>query len=304
MTPTLSFSGSQTAMARAGVTLVLWCFLHACAVHGQTTQLADIECKTKQLALKFGAARISGGVEYLERALNFADNCTHSTPDPAGVPAPSIPASGVTFYVDTAGDDTNPGTEDKPFKTLQRARDALRQAKLAADRSAWAGGTVVVGKGKHFLPDTLRLTRGDGGSPGAPVTYMAAPGQNVTLSGGIPLQLDWKSAGNNIFSAQLPQGTPYFTSLFVNGIRQVRARFPNGNPQSMSGLCYSKSQQSDEMCPGYLQASGGLLSDEWMSKFEEDIDPGKISAPSHRFRRITAAPTSQSVSVDNPNTTA
>eukprot|EP00756_Hemistasia_phaeocysticola_P047054 Hpha_TRINITY_DN20940_c0_g1::TRINITY_DN20940_c0_g1_i1::g.139755::m.139755 len=46
-------------------------------------------------------------------------------------------------------------------------------------------------------------------------------------------------------------------SLFINGTRAIRARFPNGNPQDNSGLCFSKIQHPGvEGCPGYLSAAG------------------------------------------------
>jgi len=46
-------------------------------------------------------------------------------------------------------------------------------------------------------------------------------------------------------------------TLHVNGVRQVRARFPNGNPQDSTGLCFSASDRAGEGCPGYLGAHGG-----------------------------------------------
>lgn len=45
-------------------------------------------------------------------------------------------------------------------------------------------------------------------------------------------------------------------SFFVNGVRQVRARYPNGNPQTTSGTCFSKQQHPEEGCTAYLQAEG------------------------------------------------
>lgn len=47
-----------------------------------------------------------------------------------------------------------------------------------------------------------------------------------------------------------------WNTLHVNGVRQVRARFPNGNPQDNSGLCFSKVQREGEGCDAYLSARG------------------------------------------------
>ena len=38
---------------------------------------------------------------------------------------------GTAFYVALSGNDDNPGTETKPFATLDRARDAIREYKAA-----------------------------------------------------------------------------------------------------------------------------------------------------------------------------
>ena len=47
-----------------------------------------------------------------------------------------------------------------------------------------------------------------------------------------------------------------WNTLHVDGVRQIRARYPNGNPQDNSGLCFSKIQHPGEACDGYLGAKG------------------------------------------------
>jgi len=46
-----------------------------------------------------------------------------------------------------------------------------------------------------------------------------------------------------------------WNTLHVNGVRQVRARFPNGDPQDNSGICFSKINRgkfaSNLMCVHY-----------------------------------------------------
>ena len=43
----------------------------------------------------------------------------------------TTPALADTLYVSPSGDDANPGTEDRPFATLQRARDEIRRIKAS-----------------------------------------------------------------------------------------------------------------------------------------------------------------------------
>ncbi len=89
------------------------------------------------------------------------------------------------FFVSPAGGDRNPGTRDRPFLTLERARDAVRSLK---SEKGIAGGERIriwLSAGTYPLPRTFELGRQDGGSEGAPVTYSAAEGAEVRLSGGI-----------------------------------------------------------------------------------------------------------------------
>ena len=44
------------------------------------------------------------------------------------------------------------------------------------------------------------------------------------------------------------------TSLFADGVRQVRARMPNGNPQDNSGICFNGGIHPDENCRSYKSA--------------------------------------------------
>ena len=112
---------------------------------------------------------------------------------------------------------------------------------------------------------TFELGEQDSGSsPATPVTYASYNGEDVTISGGIKLELDWKpytgTAGAPIsvgkaFMAKLPAGVPAnFTTLFADNKRQMRARYPNGDPEDVSGMCFSKVQypNSGEGCNGYL----------------------------------------------------
>ena len=147
------------------------------------------------------------------------------------------------FYVAPTGSDANPGTKDKPFATVARARDAVRQ--LGPRRGA---ATVVLRGGTHTLPETLVLGPEDSGTKDAPVTYAAAPGEQPVLSGGSRLELTWKPYKGPILQAAVPKGTTT-DQLFVNGERQHMARTPNFDPgeRILGGHardCFSKERAS------------------------------------------------------------
>ena len=82
------------------------------------------------------------------------------------------------FYVSPKGNDANPGTKEKPFRTLEAARGHIR----ALPKSE--GMTVWIGAGEYELAKSFSLNAQDSGSPGKPVTWRAETGADVRLIGG------------------------------------------------------------------------------------------------------------------------
>lgn len=87
-----------------------------------------------------------------------------------------------TYYVDgSAGADENPGTQDKPFKTIQRAADVLQP-----------GERVVVAAGVYR--EWVRPRRG-GAGPDKMIGYQAAPGAEVVIRGSRVMKEGWAPLG-------------------------------------------------------------------------------------------------------------
>lgn len=87
------------------------------------------------------------------------------------------------FYVAPDGSDANPGSFDRPFATLERARDAVRALKRA--RPLPRGGlTVWLRGGDHLRTNTLDLEAQDSGTPDSPVVWQAYKDERVRLLGG------------------------------------------------------------------------------------------------------------------------
>ncbi len=128
------------------------------------------------------------------------------------------------LYVATTGSDDNPGTLQQPFASLEKAKKAVRE------NTAPGPVRVLLREGTYYLKQPFELGPGDSATADAPVTYAAYPGERVTLSGGRRLDCHWRAYENGIMMCELPEakgGKLVFTQLFVNGKRQVRARYPN-----------------------------------------------------------------------------
>jgi len=122
-----------------------------------------------------------------------------------------------SFYVSPSGNDRDPGSEARPFKTLTRARDAVRgvNAKMDAD-------IVVVLRGGAYRTDgTVVFDHRDSGTGGHEVIYRAHPGETPVISGGRPIT-GWRPDGPKRWKAKT--NIANFRQLYVNGVRAVRAR--------------------------------------------------------------------------------
>jgi len=115
-----------------------------------------------------------------------ATQASAPTPTPAGTPAVEASLSAKQFYVAPNGDDANDGSKEKPFATLEKAKDTVRQ--LKKESGLPSGGIIVwMREGTYPLAKTFTLGSEDSGVPGSPVVYRAYPGEKVTLTGGRPI---------------------------------------------------------------------------------------------------------------------
>ncbi len=121
----------------------------------------------------------------------------------AAPPHPAPAPAGITFHVAPEGDDGNPGTADRPFATLRRARDAVREVKSKQGLSQ-GGAAVVVRGGSYVVSETLKLTEADSGEPEAPIVYRAAPGETPRFTGGVELA-GFKPVADRQVLARLPE---------------------------------------------------------------------------------------------------
>lgn len=149
------------------------------------------------------------------------------------------------FYVSRQGNDRWSGKrpdaadQDGPFATLSRARAAVR--KLLQDQTEPRGVRVSVRGGIYYLDETLTFGPEDSGTQQAPVTYVAAAGETVVLSGGRRLTSGrWgEIRGHRAWMVDIPavkQDDWRFRQLFVNGTRRPRTRIPSQGEYRIESL--------------------------------------------------------------------
>ncbi len=117
-------------------------------------------------------------------------------------------------FVAPNGNNANDGTREKPFATLERARDAARTLPAAKRQ--------IIVRGGSYYDVGVELTEEDSG-----LVIEAAPGERPLLYGGVPLS-GWEKDGDSFYSALLPAGheKAEVRMLEVGGVMAPRARYP------------------------------------------------------------------------------
>ncbi len=164
-----------------------------------------------------------------------------------------------SYYVDNNGSDSNKGSKKAPFKTIQKAQEAVRSL-ISSGKLPSGGAKVYLREGTYYLYDSLVFGPEDSGSEKGKITYTAYPGEEVSLSGSKPIEQSWfrpiqeeekvriidQEAAGKVLVADLrgnditeygvlnTRGYHYFNKgqymaaeLIVNGENQTLARYPN-----------------------------------------------------------------------------
>jgi len=153
------------------------------------------------------------------------------------------------YFISPTGDDANSGTLKRPFATLQRAQQAVRQKR----------GDVFLRGGTYYLSSPLVFTAQDSGTKDAPVVFQSYRNEKAVISGGIRLEnLDWQPYTNGIFQAQIPADLQT-EEIFVNGERQILARYPNFDPKAQYFDGFAPDAISPERAARWKDPTGGYF---------------------------------------------
>ncbi len=134
----------------------------------------------------------------------------------------------IALYVSTEGNDTWAGTIDRPYATIQRARDAIRAMNRKTDMTK--PFAVYIRGGLYELDETIVFTLEDSGTKECPVTYTAYKDEAPIISGSRKITGPWRNYKGGIKVCTIDAvkaGNWMFRQLFANDKRQIRARSPN-----------------------------------------------------------------------------
>ncbi len=174
------------------------------------------------------------------------------------------------FYVSPKGNDANPGTKNKPFQTLGKAKESVRiQLQNVPDKPI----VVHIKGGNYYVESPVVFNAEDSGNENSPVVYKTADGEEPVFTGSRKLE-NWKILDNpeklKLMSPDV-KGKIYVTSLnsagisdfgdpteigkrpelFCNGQVQTLARWPNKG-FTKAGIA----RGNTELPPTYIKTHG------------------------------------------------
>lgn len=135
------------------------------------------------------------------------------------------------YYVAENGNDANDGkTLETPFKTIQKAQEAVKTAKEVNPNKNY---TIILRGGTYYLDNTLTMNSEDGGQGEYRVTYAAYKGETPIISGGKKVTSEWMKCTDEdkqgIYVTRLPDEfeNVNIRQLFVDDTRATRSREPD-----------------------------------------------------------------------------
>ena len=161
------------------------------------------------------------------------------------------------YHVAVDGNDTNPGTAEKPFASIEHARDVIRTTSSMMKESI----VVIVHEGVYPVSEPIQFGAMDSGQNGFDIIYRAAEGETPVFSGGITVK-GWKRVPNSELWKTTLNDVKTFRQMYVNGVRAQRAasqkpvtglKWAAGDFSNRDGIVISSSKLPDLSRPQDLE---------------------------------------------------
>ena len=156
-----------------------------------------------------------------------------------------LAAQALDLYVTPQGDDRASGKAEAPLASLEGARLAVRKL----PRPLTEHVRVIFAAGTYRVTEAVAFDEKDSGDAGRTISYEAAQGAKVIISGGKELPA-FGSGKDGRWTLQTPAGTEIFEQLWVGDLRATRARTSN------LGNRFMRSVESEAPIPGGIPTPG------------------------------------------------
>ena len=226
---------TKTMLYKLTLLLSLWLF--QCNGNGLSPLNVDtsLDCELRNLAYQYAQKLLPqyGSLKAVYDALQLNNCDINLSSGKLYKPRPflyqSYKEGAVEIYVDAVnGNDNNAGDISHPLQSLVKAIELFRSQVVRSPT------TIYLRKGTYYLEQTVRLDSTDSG-----LTIAGYKDEAPVISGGKLYKFSWKPYRSmlypdlKMFVTDLTDQSPLpFNQLFIDGRRAVRARYPNGNPET------------------------------------------------------------------------
>ena len=123
------------------------------------------------------------------------------------------------YYVDQAiGNDTNNGSNNSPFKSIEKARDTATSIS-----SSMTGNIDIFVSGVYKVANPIDLTAINSGKNGFKIQYLSNPSNPGTIHGANIYNNGWTDNGNGIYQINLGNLAEAPREIYLNGMMQTRS---------------------------------------------------------------------------------
>ena len=193
----------------------------------------------------------------------------------------------IKFYVSPNGNDSNIGTLEEPFKTIEHAKQTIRKL---SDQERHTDIDVYLRGGNYILDKTIVFELEDSGLGDTKITYLAYKDETPVISSGVQIK-GWKKlktypkslpevAKGNIWVAKMPKGMERFYTLFDGDKRLARTRkegFEFKNIEYVGAKSMNVLYEKDRYLLRKLELEGEEILKSWPNL--EDIEVGFAPVP-------------------------
>ncbi len=127
------------------------------------------------------------------------------------------------IYVKSEYPDSSLSINTTHVSTIQHALDSVARLNMDGIKGSIE---ILLSPGTHYLEAPLELTSAHSGTNEYPLTIQPTGDSEVIISGAQRLDLEWVQIKDSLWQTNLEAALD-FDQLYINGQKQIRARYPN-----------------------------------------------------------------------------
>lgn len=132
----------------------------------------------------------------------------------------SFTVSAADYYVSSAGSDSNPATEEKPWRTIDKVNRSMNKFK--------PGDKILFRRGDRFFGE-LRISAS--GTKDQPLVFGSCSSGDLPVIYGTERITDWTQTSENIWTVDFSAASLPVTGLIINREFQPLARYPDSDAE-------------------------------------------------------------------------